>query len=62
MKRTRCITGRATTCWKAHREGDSDATFVGKDSWQRPERDEEAELFREIGRSTVVAAEISLHC
>jgi hypothetical protein len=63
MKRARCITGRATTRWKAHREGASDATFVGKDSWQTPERDEEAELLRESnGGSTVVAAEISLHC
>ncbi|SPQ24624.1 97c9ee06-2340-46e8-9cfe-007cd5817b15 [Thermothielavioides terrestris] len=47
MKRTRCIAGRATTCWKAHREGDQDAVFVVKDSWQYPERDEEGCLLRE---------------
>ncbi|KAF1841393.1 uncharacterized protein K460DRAFT_318276 [Cucurbitaria berberidis CBS 394.84] len=48
MKRTRCIAGRATTCWIAHREGDeSEAPLVIKDSWQYPERDEEGELLRE---------------
>ncbi|KAH8743581.1 hypothetical protein F5883DRAFT_40734 [Diaporthe sp. PMI_573] len=47
MNRARCIAGRATTCWKAHREGDPDALFVVKDSWQYPERDDEGWLLRE---------------
>lgn len=48
MKRAPCIAGRATTCWKAHREGDDLRTpLVVKDSWQFPEREEERELLRE---------------
>ncbi|KAL8408699.1 hypothetical protein RB594_007231 [Gaeumannomyces avenae] len=47
MSRARCISGRATTCWKAYREGDPDALLVVKDSWQHKERDEEGELLRE---------------
>lgn len=39
------IAGRATTCWKAHHEGNS-STLVIKDSWQYPER-EEGKLLRE---------------
>jgi hypothetical protein len=54
INRSRCIAGRATTCWKAHREGDSDATFVVKDSWQHPERDNEGGLLREATRKGVV--------
>ncbi|KAK7178079.1 serine threonine-protein kinase sgk2 [Paraphaeosphaeria sporulosa] len=46
MKRTPCIAGRATTCWKAHREG-SKVPLVIKESWQYLERDEEGELLRE---------------
>ncbi|KAL2171516.1 hypothetical protein VTG60DRAFT_2684 [Thermothelomyces hinnuleus] len=53
MKRTRCIVGRATTCWKAHRE-DPYAQFVVKDSWQYLERDEEGELLREAASKGVV--------
>ena len=30
MKRARCIAGRATTCWKAHREENPHALFVVK--------------------------------
>jgi len=42
MTRARCIVGRATTCWKAHRAGDDSGTpLVIKDSWQHPERQEE---------------------
>lgn len=45
MKRAPCIAGRATTCWKAHYEGDDLQTpLVVKDSWQFPERKEEGEL------------------
>ncbi|KAF9730065.1 hypothetical protein PMIN01_11998 [Paraphaeosphaeria minitans] len=57
MKRTPCIAGRATTCWKAHREGDeSKVPLVIKDSWQYPERDEEGELLREATEKGVVNA------
>ncbi|CAD6447766.1 c231ed8c-b5cd-4546-8ae8-35b7bc1eec0a [Sclerotinia trifoliorum] len=47
MMRARCISGRATTCWKAHREGDPNNPLVIKDSWQYTEREEEGELLRE---------------
>ncbi|EKG09432.1 hypothetical protein MPH_13531 [Macrophomina phaseolina MS6] len=48
IKRAPCVVGRATTCWKAYREGDeSRSPLVVKDSWQYPERDEEGELLRE---------------
>ncbi|KAI0827237.1 hypothetical protein F5Y06DRAFT_236644 [Hypoxylon sp. FL0890] len=48
MGRVPCIAGRATTCWKAHLEGDPSTTLVIKDSWQYPERDMEGELLREV--------------
>ena len=54
MQRARCIASRATTCWKAHREGDLQAPLVIKDSWQYPERDEEGELLREVTSKGVV--------
>ncbi|KAG9229575.1 hypothetical protein BJ875DRAFT_537638 [Amylocarpus encephaloides] len=38
MKRARCIAGRATTCWKAYREGDPRTPLVIKDSWQYPDK------------------------
>ena len=31
MKRAPCIAGRATTCWKAHFEGDQETLLVIKD-------------------------------
>lgn len=41
MKRAPCVAGRATTCWKAHCEGDeSKPPLVIKDSWQYPEQEE----------------------
>lgn len=43
LKRGPCVAGRATTCWKAHSEGDG-TTLVIKDSWQYPEREEEGKL------------------
>jgi Fungal protein kinase len=53
--RAPCVAGRATTCWKAHREGDdSGAPLVIKDSWQSPEREEEGELLREATDKGVV--------
>lgn len=55
MKRHSSVTGRATTCWKAHREGDrSKQILVVKDSWQYPERKEEGELLREATEKGVV--------
>ncbi|KAH7635593.1 hypothetical protein B0T09DRAFT_298280 [Sordaria sp. MPI-SDFR-AT-0083] len=54
MLRARCISGRATTCWKAHPEGDPQMPLVIKDSWQYPERDEEGELLRDATDKGVV--------
>ncbi|RSL57392.1 hypothetical protein CEP54_008310 [Fusarium duplospermum] len=54
MQRARCIAGRATTCWKAHPEGQREMLLVIKDSWQYPERDEEGELLREATNKGVV--------
>ncbi|KAH6703019.1 hypothetical protein BKA61DRAFT_189254 [Leptodontidium sp. MPI-SDFR-AT-0119] len=54
MTRARCISGRATTCWKAHREGDPQTPLVIKDSWQYTEREEEGELLREATDKGVV--------
>jgi hypothetical protein len=53
MKRAPCVAGRATTCWKAYREG-NDFPLVIKDSWQYPEREEEGELLREATNKGVV--------
>jgi hypothetical protein len=53
MKKVLCVAGRATTCWKAHREGDF-STLVIKDSWQYPEREEEGKLLREATDKGVV--------
>lgn len=49
------MVGRATTCWRAYREGDElqKPLFV-KDSWQYPEREEEGELLREATEKEVV--------
>ena len=42
------IVGRATTCWRAYRDGDeSEEPLVVKDSWQYEERPEEGELVKE---------------
>lgn len=42
-----CIAGRATTCWKAYRQGDdSKKPLVIKVSWQYVNRPEEGELIR----------------
>src|SRR5271168_841157 len=54
MKRARCIAGRATTCWKAHREEDPRTSLVIKDSWQYPEREEKGKLLREVAGKGVV--------
>jgi hypothetical protein len=54
MQRARCVAGRATTCWKAHREGNPQTTLVIKDSWQYLERDDEGELLHEVTRRGVI--------
>ncbi|PYI35723.1 hypothetical protein BP00DRAFT_218463 [Aspergillus indologenus CBS 114.80] len=55
VRRAQCVAGRATTCWKAHREGDeANIPLVIKDSWQYPERDEEGELLREAAARGVI--------
>ena len=50
VKRAHCITGRATVCWKAHREprgeGEPCRPLVIKDSWQYMKRLEEGELLQ----------------
>ncbi|KIX09842.1 uncharacterized protein Z518_00923 [Rhinocladiella mackenziei CBS 650.93] len=54
MPRGACVAGRATTCWKAHPEGDAQTPPVIKDSWQYLEREEEGELLREATDKGVV--------
>ncbi|KAJ5215349.1 uncharacterized protein N7498_001756 [Penicillium cinerascens] len=54
MSRAPCIAGRATTCWKAHREAEPGVPLVVKDSWQYAERDEEGELLQEATERGVV--------
>ncbi|KAE8311020.1 hypothetical protein BDV41DRAFT_566148 [Aspergillus transmontanensis] len=40
MKRSACVAGRATTCWKARHEGNkTNSPFVIKDSWQSTEKE-----------------------
>jgi len=54
MRRAPSVVGRATTCWKAYRDGDkSKVPLVIKDSWQYPERDQEGELLREATEKKV---------
>ncbi|KAL7782027.1 serine/threonine-protein kinase Sgk2 [Trichoderma ceciliae] len=54
MNRARCIVGRATTCWKAHRKEDPLTSYVIKDSWQYTDRDEEGELLKEATAKGVI--------
>jgi Fungal protein kinase len=55
IKRHSSVAGRATTCWKAYRNGDESKTvLVIKDSWQYPEREEEGELLREATEKGVI--------
>jgi hypothetical protein len=54
MIRAPCIAGRATTCWKAHRQADSETPLVVKDTWQYAERDEEGDLLQEATERGVV--------
>ncbi|XP_044716529.1 kinase [Hirsutella rhossiliensis] len=54
MKRARCIAGRATTCWRAHRKEDPKTPLVIKDSWQYTDRDEEGILVQEATEKGVI--------
>ncbi|KAG2000957.1 hypothetical protein GB937_010643 [Aspergillus fischeri] len=55
VKRVPCVAGRATTCWKAHREGDkTNAPLVIKDLEQYPERGEEGKLLTEATEKDAV--------
>jgi len=48
IKQQAVIVGRATTCWRAYRDGDeSEEPLVVKHSWQYEERPEEGELIKE---------------
>ncbi|KAI6257061.1 hypothetical protein MCOR27_000050 [Pyricularia oryzae] len=54
MARAPCIAGRATTCWRAHPEGDPQKQLVIKDSWQYTEREEKGDLLQEATAKGVV--------
>ncbi|PLN76227.1 hypothetical protein BDW42DRAFT_188799 [Aspergillus taichungensis] len=55
MRGASCVVGRATNCWKAHREGDESGTsLVIKDLWQYPEREDEGVLLCETTKEQVV--------
>ena len=55
MRSASCVVGRATTCWKAHREGDeSMMPLVIKDSWQYSEREDEGEILRQATEKEVI--------
>lgn len=53
MKWSRCIAGRATVCWKAHRKDAPHIPLVIKDSWQYTDRDHEGELLRDATKKGV---------
>jgi hypothetical protein len=53
VKRSSCIARRATTCWKAHREGEMDVLLVMKDSWQYLGRDEEGIFLQEASETVL---------
>ncbi|PHH71014.1 hypothetical protein CDD82_6782 [Ophiocordyceps australis] len=54
LGRSRCIAGRATTCWRAHRKDDPKTPLVIKDSWQYTDRDQEGMLLQEAAQKGVV--------
>ncbi|KAH9436058.1 hypothetical protein MCOR02_004967 [Pyricularia oryzae] len=54
MARAPCIAGRATTCWKAHPEGDPQKQLVIKDSWQYTEREKKGDLLQKATAKGVV--------
>jgi hypothetical protein len=55
------VLGRATTCWKACREGDRSVASCHKNSWQHPEREQEGELSQKATGEKVVNAVRNYH-
>ncbi|KAI0976761.1 hypothetical protein F4678DRAFT_468899 [Xylaria arbuscula] len=53
IRRTPGVVGRATTCWKAHPDGDKTKPLVIKDLWQFPEREDEGKLLKEATEQEV---------
>ncbi|KAJ4865388.1 hypothetical protein T069G_01918 [Trichoderma breve] len=53
IARSRCIAGRATTCWKAYIGGDPQTVFAIKGSWQYSERNDKGEILREVAQQGV---------
>ena len=54
IKKQALIAGRATTCWKAYRDGDESKTsLIVKDSWQYEERPAEGGLIKEATDKSV---------
>ncbi|KAI9809767.1 MAG: hypothetical protein M1825_000200 [Sarcosagium campestre] len=54
LRKQATIVGRATTCWRAYREGDTEKKpLIVKDSWQYTARPEEGELIKEASESGV---------
>ncbi|KAH9467000.1 hypothetical protein Pst134EB_002034 [Puccinia striiformis f. sp. tritici] len=47
------ITGRGTTCWKAHLSGDKSQEFLIKDSWQPEHRRKEGDMLRIVTEKNV---------
>ncbi|KAK4172658.1 hypothetical protein QBC36DRAFT_337387 [Triangularia setosa] len=61
MKPARCIVGRATTHWKAHRENPR-TLFVLKESWPYLEHEDDGKLLREAtGKGVVYIARYYHH-
>ncbi|KAG6109305.1 hypothetical protein E4U31_007005 [Claviceps sp. LM219 group G6] len=54
IMRTRCIVGRATTCWKGHVKGHPEIPVIIKDTWSSTERDEEGEMLKQATSQNVV--------
>ena len=54
LRRQAVIVGRATTCWRAYREGDvTKQPLILKDSWEYVERPEEGKLIKEATETGV---------
>ena len=54
LRKQAVIVGRATTCWRAYREGDlKKQPLIVKDSWQYVERPEEGKLIKEATETGV---------
>ena len=42
------VSGRATICWKAHKQGEPGTVYAIKDSWQLSTRGEEGSMLKEV--------------